>query len=82
MSDTFSLVVVIGVLIALFLFIGAIWWKIRKGSGSATIMLGAMHNFLNEDQQRAAEVITLQEQKKKMGEQESGEPDEPEPMPE
>ncbi|MFC1540356.1 hypothetical protein ACFL41_02555 [Gemmatimonadota bacterium] len=76
MSESAGITVFIVIIIALFLFIGAIWWKIKKK------MLGAMTDILNADQQRAAEVIVLQEAKKKMTEQDQGEPEDPEPIPE
>jgi hypothetical protein len=66
--------IVFGLIFAgLGLFIFGIWRKIRKRSGSATIMLGSMHNVLNEDMQRAAEVIVEREAGKKMEAEESGE---------
>ena len=80
MSDTFTIAVLIGTLVFLVLFIFAIWRKIRNRSGSATMMLGSMNNILNEDQQRAAEVIVLQEAQQKMVEQDAREPEEPEPL--
>ena len=76
MTDTFTIAVLVGTLVVLVLFIFAIWRKIRNRSGSATIMLGSMNNILNEDQQRAAEVIVLQEAQQKMVEQDSREPEE------
>ena len=78
--DTFTIAVLIGTLVVLILFFAAIWRKIRNRSGSATMMLGAVHNFLNEDQQRAAEVIVQREARKKVGGQKSNEPGEPEPL--
>ncbi|MFC1628237.1 hypothetical protein ACFL3H_03890 [Gemmatimonadota bacterium] len=76
MTDTFTIALLIGTLLVLILFIAAIWRKIRNRSGSATMMLGAAHNILNEDQQRAAEVIVLQEAQQKMVEQDTREPGE------
>ena len=79
-SDTLGIAVALGIAIILFLFLAAMYRKIRNRSGSATMMLGAVHNFLNEDQQRAAEVIVQREARKKMGGQKSNEPEEPEPL--
>ena len=77
MNDTFSIAVALGTIVVMLLFIFAIWRKIRNKSGSATMMLGATFELLNEDQQRAAEVIIQKEQQRKMEEQEQGEPEEP-----
>ncbi|MFC1500474.1 hypothetical protein ACFL6T_05605 [Candidatus Zixiibacteriota bacterium] len=80
MTDTFSMAVAIGTVALLLIFILAIWKRIRNRSGSATMMLGSMHNILNEDQQKAAEVIILKEAQQKMVEQDSREPEAPEPL--
>jgi len=73
MSDYAGVIVFGLIFIALALFLFGIWRKIRRRTGSATVMLGAMHNILNEDMQRAAEVLVEREAGKKMGEEESGE---------
>lgn len=77
MTDAAAIAVLAGSLFFLFLVCFVMYRKIKNKSGSATILLGSMHNFLNEDLQRAAEVIVEREAKKKMGEEESGEPEEP-----
>jgi hypothetical protein len=76
LPDSAGAVVFALIFLGLALFLFGIWRKIRKRSGSATIMLGAMHDILHEDMQRAAEVIVEREAGKKMEEEESGEGDE------
>ena len=73
MPDSAGAIVFALIFLGLALFLFGIWRKIRKRSGSATIMLGAMHDILNEDMQRAAEVIVEREAGMKMEEEEAGE---------
>lgn len=77
MTDAAGIVILLGFILAVFFICAGIYRKVKKRSGSATILLGATHDILNEDLQRAAEVIVEREAKKKMGEEESGEPEEP-----
>lgn len=84
MDDLPDLVIILiwtSIPLAILLLCAAMYRKIRRGSGSATILLGATYNIHDMDKQQAIEIIVEREAGKKMEEQESGEPKEEEEEP-
>ena len=78
LPDIVTALVWIAIPLAIVLLCAAMYRKIRRGSGSATILLGATYSFHDADKQQAIEIIVEREAGKKMEEEESGEPKEEE----
>ena len=75
LGDIFSGLLLIGFPLLVVVICVLLYRKIRRGSGSATILLGATYNIHDADKQRAIEVIVEREAGKKMEEQSSEEPE-------
>jgi hypothetical protein len=74
LSDTIAALIWITIPVAIVLLCAAMYRKIRRGSGSATILFGATYNLHDMDKQEAIEIVVEKEAGKKM-EEESGEPE-------
>jgi len=75
LGDIFSGLLLIGFPLLVVVICVLLYRKIRRGSGSATILLGATYDLHDADKQQAIEVIVEREAGKKMEEQSSAEPE-------
>ncbi|MFC1543630.1 hypothetical protein ACFL4Y_00045 [Gemmatimonadota bacterium] len=73
-----SIIVAWGIPVLAVVLLAGTWRRLKRGGrGAGTTLLGSAHNILNEDQQRAADVIVEEQAHKKLGSQESGDPEDP-----
>ncbi len=71
-----SFVIILGLVIALLIFMAKTARSLRKGGGSSTVfLLGATDAFNNQDRSRAAEVIVNEKAGKKLDSQTSDGPE-------
>ena len=75
-SETIADLLIVLLVLSLLITIIAVISKGFKsrGGGSITTMAGATHDMLNDDRKRALGILVEQKAKKKMEEQETGEP--------